>query len=39
MTLTRLLDDADLHKLKGEDFLKNNPENADSIFYSIRIKR
>jgi|TARA_A100001391_G_scaffold47862_2_gene28541 hypothetical protein len=31
-TLTRLLDDADLHALKGEDFLKNNPKEADSIF-------
>jgi len=30
--LTRLLDDADLHALKGEDFLKNNPKEADSIF-------
>tara|TARA_R100000664_G_C2757898_1_gene146415 strand:- start:7 stop:3261 length:3255 start_codon:yes stop_codon:yes gene_type:complete len=31
-TLTRLLDDADLHRIKGEDFLKNHPEKADSIF-------
>ena len=38
MTLTRLLDDADLHKLKGEDFLKNNPENADSIFTVLGLK-
>jgi len=37
-TLTRLLDDADLHVLKGEDFLKNNPENADSIFTVLGLK-
>jgi len=37
-TLTRLLDDADLHALKGEDFLKNNPENADSIFTVLGLK-
>ena len=37
-TLTRLLDDADLHALKGEDFLKNNPDNADSIFTILGLK-
>ena len=37
-TLTRLLDDADLHALKGEDFLKNNPDNADSIFTVLGLK-
>ena len=37
-TLSRLLDDADLHKFKGEDFLKNNPENAGSIFTILGLK-
>jgi len=35
--LSRLLDDTDLHKLKGEDFLKNNPQNADSIFTTLEL--
>ncbi len=35
--LTRLLDDTDLHLLKGEDFLKNNPQNADSIFTTLSL--
>tara|TARA_R100000654_G_scaffold17285_5_gene36275 strand:- start:273 stop:3533 length:3261 start_codon:yes stop_codon:yes gene_type:complete len=38
LTLTRLLDDSDLHRLKGEDFLKNNPDNADSIFTILSLK-
>jgi len=35
--LTRLLDDTDLHRLKGENFLKNNPQNADSIFTTLEL--
>ena len=37
-TLSRLLDDADLHKLKGEDFLQRFPDNADSIFTILGLK-
>ena len=33
-----MLDDADLHRIKGEDFLKNNPEKADSIFTVLSLK-
>ena len=36
--VTRLLDDADLHKLKGENFLEQNPQNADSIFTVLGLK-
>jgi hypothetical protein len=36
--ITRLLDDADLHKLKGENFLEQNPQNADSIFTVLGLK-
>jgi hypothetical protein len=38
ITLTRLLDDADLHRLKGPNFLKENPENADSILTVLGLK-
>ena len=37
-TLSRLLDDSDLHALKGEDFLQNNPDNANSIFTILGLK-
>ena len=33
--LTRMLDDTDLHKLKGEDYLKQHPQDADSIFTTL----
>ena len=36
--VSRLLDDADLHKLKGENFLEQNPQNADSIFTVLGLK-
>jgi len=37
-TLTRLLDDADLHRLKGPNSLKENPDNADSILTVLGLK-
>jgi|TARA_R100000081_G_C4819413_1_gene178231 hypothetical protein len=36
--LTRLLDDYDLHAAKNPNFLKENPENADSIFTVLGLK-
>jgi len=36
--LTRLLDDYDLHAAKGPNFLKENPENADSIFTVLGLR-
>jgi len=38
ITLSRLLDDADLHRLKGPNYLKEHPEDADSIFTVLGLK-
>lgn len=38
ITLSRLLDDADLHRLKGPNYLKEHPQDADSILTVLGLK-